>query len=180
MVVQRKAVNCWGILMKCIVIILLVIPSIPSLVCWCHSDPEVATCFFNLFIKKSDMYTTTQFLIETHQSNLYLISSSPWSLLPPGPLQFHSLSLPSSSFQPAPPWTGSLFSSNWILPSPSFLAAAPSDLSLPLTPPTTYRLTGYPAGFSGEIPFFLKDSGDQEVGCLAQYSYRCSTLSFNI
>lgn len=101
------------------------------------------------------MYTTTQFLIETHQANLYLISSSPWSLLP-GPLQFHSLSLPSSSFQPAPPWTGSLFSSNWILPSPSFLAAAPSDLSLPLTPPTTYRLTGYPAGFSGEIPFFFK------------------------
>lgn len=113
------------------------------------------SCKFSwiFWVKKSNMYTITRFHIETHQANLYLISSSPWSLLP-GSLQFHPLSLPSSSFQPVPPWPGSFFSSNWILPSPSFLAAAPSDPSLPLTPPTTYRLTGYPAGFSGEIPFF--------------------------
>lgn len=48
-VVQRKAVNCEGVLMKCIVIPLLAIPFVPSLVCWCHSDPKVATFFFNLF-----------------------------------------------------------------------------------------------------------------------------------
>lgn len=90
--------------------------------------------------------------------NLYQINSSLWSLLR-GALRFHTLSLPSSSFQPRSPWPGSLLKTNWTLPFPSFLAAALSDLSLPLTPSTTCCLTRYPAGFSGEIPFFWKVEG---------------------
>lgn len=136
------------------------------------------SCKFSwiFWIKKSNMYTTTQFHVETHQANLHLISSSPWSLLR-GSLQFHPLSLPSSSFQPAPPWPGSFFSSNWILPSPSFLAAAPSDPSLPLTPPTNLSLDGIPSWILRWDSIFLKDSGDQEVGYLAQCADHRSTLS---
>lgn len=149
-VVQRKAVNCQGT-----IIILLVIPFITIVGVLVPFRSKSCNLILLIFLLlRNQTYAPQHNILETHQANLYLISSSPWSLLLPGPLQFRSLSLPSSSFQPAPPWPGSLFSSNWILPSPSFLAAAPSDPSLSPTPPTTYRLTGYPAGFSGEVPFF--------------------------
>lgn len=149
-VVQRKAVNCQGT-----IVILLVIPFITITGMLVPFRSKSCNFFLLIFLLLRNQTCTPQHnTLETHQANLYLISSSPWSLLRPGLLQYHSLSLPSSSFQPAPLCPGSLFSSNWILPSPSFLAAAPSDPSLSPTPPTTYRLTGYPAGFSGEVPFF--------------------------
>lgn len=89
-VVQRKAVNCCGVLMKCIVIKLLAIPFKPSLVCWCHLDPKISN-FLEYFELRNQTYKLQHDFIhqwETHQGNLYLISCSPWSLLP-GSLQFH-------------------------------------------------------------------------------------------
>lgn len=54
-VVQRKAVNCCGVLMKCIVIKLLAIPFKPSLVCWCHLDPKVSN-FLEYFELRNQTY----------------------------------------------------------------------------------------------------------------------------
>lgn len=172
-----KDVNCWGILINVYfnhpacssfhTIISILVPHIQKL-----------QHFSLIFFKRNKRILQRDFL-EAHQANPYQINSSLWSLLL-GALQFHTLSLPSSSFQPAPPWPGSLLNTSWTLPFPSFLAAALSDLSLPLTPSTTCCLTRYPAGFSGEIPFFLKGWRDWEVGYLTWYADRCFTLSDNV